>query len=102
MLHRIATMTVAGALLCACAGEPAGDRCVLSEETGTDHTRVADCEFALQDGTRMRMVLVRHLTAEGRSIDVDVTAFRIRPDGSVERLSDAESSELLAAPVPGD
>lgn len=102
--RRLATATLRGAaavaalaLLAACDHGPGIDqRCELSHHEGTDRTRVSDCELALEDGSRVRMVLIRHVAPDGGAMDADILAFRIYPDGAVERLSTADAGELMS------
>lgn len=94
-----ATTAMLGLLtLAGCGGDeptPTG-RCVLDAEAGTTRTRVADCEFRTHSGERIRMVMIQHVDPEQGLLDAEFRGFRIHEDGSVERMSDAETSEALS------
>ena len=97
--HVLTVVALLGLLtLTGCGGDdatPTG-RCVLDAEVGTARTRVADCEFSTHSGDRIRMVMIQHIDPELGLLDAEFRGFRIHPDGSVERLSDAETSEALS------
>ena len=95
-MRRLLALGVFVALV-GCGGADLADTsCVLGEEVGTERTRVSDCEFALADGSRVRLALVRHRDAELGTLDVSLSAWRLWPDGSIERLSADEASAFMA------
>ena len=96
--HVLTVLALLGLLTLSGCGEdatPTG-RCVLDAEAGTARTRVADCEFSTHSGDRIRMVMIQHIDPELGLLDAEFRGFRIHSDGSVERLSDAETSEALS------